>query len=153
MHHLLSDLEFTHWTWMIALAVFLGLEMAMPGIVFLWLAIASGAMAVIVFILPDMSWEWQMVWFSILSVISVFMGRRFIQTHGNIPSENETLNRRSESLIGRTVKVAAAIQDGRGKVKVGDSLWTATGPDVPEGAKVVVKSATSTELHVEPVAE
>ncbi|MCJ9428875.1 NfeD family protein [Kordiimonas marina] len=153
MHHLLSDLEFTHWTWMIALAVFLGLEMAMPGIVFLWLAIASGVMAAVVFILPDMSWEWQMVWFSILSVISVFMGRQFIRKHGEIPSENENLNRRSAALVGRTVKVASAIQDGRGKVKVGDSLWTALGPDAAEGTKVVIKSATSTELHVEPASE
>lgn len=151
MQHLLSDLEFTHWTWLIALAVFLGLEMAMPGIVFLWLAIAAGVMAGIVYFAVDMSWEWQLVLFSVLSVISVFSGRQFIKKSGEIPSENEMLNRRSAALVGRTVMVAVAIQDGRGKVKVGDSLWTAHGPDCPEGAKVIIRAATSTELTVDPV--
>lgn len=151
MNNLIADLDFTHWTWAIGMMVFLGLEMAMPGIVFLWLAFASAVLAVVVYIVPDMSWEWQLVIFSLLSVVSTFLGRQYIRKHGEIKSDNELLNERGTALVGRTVTVSIAIEDGRGKVKVGDSLWTAVGEDAPIGAKVRITGAHGTELMVEKI--
>ena len=42
--------------------------------------------------------------------------------------------------------------NGQGRVKVGDSLWRARGPDAPAGSQVVVVSAQGSCLNVEPAA-
>ena len=49
---------------------------------------------------------------------------------------------------GRIVTVAQAIQRGRGKVQIGDSVWTAEGPDMPEGARAKVTCVNGTVLVV-----
>ena len=45
--------------------------------------------------------------------------------------------------------VAEAIHGGEGKVKVGDSMWLATGPDAPVGARVTITGAEGARLRVE----
>jgi membrane protein implicated in regulation of membrane protease activity len=45
--------------------------------------------------------------------------------------------------------VEDAIQNGRGKVRVGDTVWLAEGPDAPSGASVRVIAAKATVLVVE----
>lgn len=151
MEQLLQELNFTHWTWFVLLFVFLFLEMLVPGIAFLWLSIAAAITGVAVAIISDMSWETQIVIFTLLSVISVYIGRRVIRQTGEIPSDNELLNQRGTALIGRQVTVAHDIKDGRGKVKVGDSLWTAIGPDKKAGEQVTVTQVHGTELTVEEI--
>ncbi|WND01497.1 NfeD family protein [Temperatibacter marinus] len=149
MEQLVLELSFTHWMWLVALFLFLFLEMLAPGIAFLWLGIAAGAMAGLVFVLSDLSWEMQTFIFTLLAVASVMVGRRVIKEQGDIPSENETLNQRGNSMIGRTVTVVVPIENGKGKVKVGDSLWLATGPDKKKGDSVTVADVNGTELAVE----
>ena len=56
---------------------------------------------------------------------------------------------RGQQYIGRSLVVEQAIQNGRGKVRVGDSLWAAEGPDAPAGARVTVTAAKGTVLVVE----
>ncbi len=51
--------------------------------------------------------------------------------------------------IGRSLVVEDAIQNGRGKVRVGDTVWQAKGPDTPAGARVTVTGAEGTVLVVE----
>ena len=58
---------------------------------------------------------------------------------------------RGSELIGRTFVVHQAIMDGRGKIKVGDSVWMATGPDSPVGAHVRVTGQDGVILQVETV--
>ena len=45
--------------------------------------------------------------------------------------------------------VEQAIADGRGKVRVGDTVWQAQGPDAPLGARVKVTGTNGTCLLVE----
>lgn len=149
MEKILTDLNFTHWMWYAAMMVFLILEMIMPGIAFLWLAAAAGVTGTLVLVFSGISWETQIFIFTILSVISVLAGRRYIQRSGEIPSENEMLNKRGDALIGRRVKVVTAITDGRGRVKIGDSIWTATGTDTEEGSMVTITAVNGAELSVE----
>ena len=47
--------------------------------------------------------------------------------------------------------VVTAIENGEGRVKVGDGVWAARGPDAPAGARMVVVGAEGTCLTVEPV--
>ncbi len=149
MQDILGDLSFTYWTWFIATLIFLGLEMILPGIVFLWLAIAAAVVGGVVFLLSDMTWEMQITLFTIFSILSIVLGRKHISDRGGIETEEETLNKRGEALIGRTVTVAVAIRDGYGKVKVGDTLWSAAGSDADAGAQVKVTAIDGNTLSVE----
>jgi membrane protein implicated in regulation of membrane protease activity len=45
--------------------------------------------------------------------------------------------------------VEQAIQNGRGKVRVGDTQWLAEGPDLPAGTRVKVTAAKGSLLVVE----
>jgi membrane protein implicated in regulation of membrane protease activity len=65
-------------------------------------------------------------------------------------SDQPDLNRRSAQLIGRVVVVEEAIEGGRGKVRVGDTLWPAEGPDALCGARVTVTAARGNLLIVTP---
>ena len=66
-------------------------------------------------------------------------------------SDQPDLNRPAAQLVGRVLLVAEAIDGGRGKVRVGDTLWPAEGPDAPAGAEVRVIAAKATVLVVERV--
>jgi membrane protein implicated in regulation of membrane protease activity len=76
----------------------------------------------------------------------------FVWAHPAISkSDQPDLNRPAVQLVGRVLVVAEAIESGRGKVRVGDTLWPAEGPDVPAGAEVKVVAAKATVLVVERV--
>ena len=66
-------------------------------------------------------------------------------------SDQPNLNRPAAQLVGRVLILAEAIEGGRGKVRVGDTLWPVEGPDAPEGAEVRVTAANGTVLVVERV--
>jgi inner membrane protein len=66
-------------------------------------------------------------------------------------SDQPDLNQPAVQLLGRVLIVAEAIEGGRGRVRVGDTLWQAEGPDLPCGAEVKVAAAKATVLLVEPV--
>jgi membrane protein implicated in regulation of membrane protease activity len=74
----------------------------------------------------------------------------FVWAHPSVlKSDQPDLNRRGAQFVGLTVRVEEAIEHGRGKVRVGDTLWTAEGPDAPAGAEVRITSAQGTLLRVE----
>ncbi len=64
-------------------------------------------------------------------------------------SDLPDLNVRGAQYIGREFVVAESIKGGRGRIRVGDTLWQAEGEDAPEGSRVRVKSANDTVLMVE----
>lgn len=61
------------------------------------------------------------------------------------------LNSRADQLIGQTFTIEEAILNGRGKIKAGDAVWIATGPDLAAGTHVRVHAIDGTVLHVEPL--
>ena len=135
------------WNWLILAAVLFALEMVVPGVHFLWF----GAAAVLVGILAlaiGLGWQWQLVAFAVVSVLTVFMARRF---SGNeiARSDAPDLNLRGAEYVGRVVAVEEAIRGGRGKVRVGDTLWLAEGPESPTGSQVRIKGVSGTVLVVE----
>ncbi len=144
------DQQVTYWTWLILATVFLALEFAIPGVIFLWFGVAATVTALIVAIGPQMGWETQFVLFGVLSLISAYFGRRYVKWRP-VKSQDDTLNRRGEQYVGRVFEVVQAIENGEGRVKVGDGAWNARGPDVAVGEKVKVIDVSGINLLVEPV--
>ena len=137
-----------HWSWWILALVMFVIELAMPGVIFLWLAIAATITGALVWILPDLGWQLSFVIFAVLGVISIVVGRK-VWRPGQVESEDPTLNRRAEQYVGQTFTLDTALENGRGRLNVGDGSWLAKGPDLPAGAKVRVTGVDGSVLEVE----
>jgi inner membrane protein len=135
------------WWWLIA-AVALGiLELLAPGFFLVWMGAAAAATGAIVALVP-MPLPYQLGLFALLAFAAVFAGRRYYAANP-VESADPKLNARAARLIGRTVTVESAIENGAGRVRVGDGVWNARGPDAPAGASVVIVAADGTSLTVE----
>ena len=77
----------------------------------------------------------------------------FVWAHPGVSeSDLPHLNRRADQLAGRIGVVAETIEGGRGKIRLGDTLWAAEGPDLPAGAAVRIAGSNATILIVEAAA-
>jgi inner membrane protein len=88
--------------------------------------------------------------FAILSVLTVFAGKKFLSDNP-ILSDDPKLNDRGARLTGEIVDVIEDIRNGNGRVKVGDSVWSARGADATVGTRVRVIGADGAVLLVEPL--
>ncbi len=140
--------ELKEWNWLILAGLFLALELLAPGIFLIWLGIAAAIVGMISLTI-EMGWQWQLVLFAILSLLAVFAVHKFLRTSDTV-SDRPLLNRRAQQQIGKTYVLAEAIENGRGKIKIGDSLWRVEGPDAAEGKSVTVTGADGTVLQVKP---
>jgi hypothetical protein len=134
------------WNWLILAAVLFVLETVVPGVHFLWFGIAAAVVGVLAF-LTGFSLPFQLVAFALIAVATVFWVRRFAQPEA-AKSDLPDLNVRGAQYIGRTVVVEEPIVNGRGKVRVGDTVWGAEGEDAPKGEKVEVTGVNGTMLVV-----
>lgn len=92
-------------------------------------------------------------WFWLCGGVAVIIADTlidFVWAHPSVSkSDQPDLNRRAEQLLDRTFVVEEAIAGGRGKVRVGDTLWPVEGPDVPVGTCVKVTGARGNLLVVD----
>lgn len=147
--------ELGPWNWMVLGFVLLTLEILVPGVFLLWIGLAAlivGAMSLMFWDAGFWSWEVQVVVFLALALLCAFAGKRIMGNSGDA-TDQPLLNQRGSQLVGRTATLTEPITDGRGRVKIGDTMWRVSGPDLPAGAKVRVKAATDLDLElvVEPV--
>lgn len=140
-------LEAWHW-WSLGGALVL-LEVVAPGFVLIWLGLAALSTGTLLWLVPGLDWPWQLTVFSLATVALVLGWLGWRRRHPP-RSDEPTLNRRGESCVGAIVTLAEPIRDGRGKVRVGDTVWLAHGPDLPAGRRVKVVAARGTQLEVEP---
>ncbi|MAN62639.1 MAG: hypothetical protein CMI60_11920 [Parvibaculum sp.] len=137
------------WTWLILAVGLAALEMVVPGILLIWLAGAALVVALVDLLLP-LSWQAEVALFAVLSVLFAYAGYRWSNQPDQRISDKPNLNMRGQTYVGRTFVVAEAIQNGRGKVKVGDTLWVVSGSDADVGASVRVTDVDGAMLVVEP---
>jgi inner membrane protein len=136
------------WAWIIAGAILLALELAVPGAFMMWLGLAAGLVGVISLAI-DWPWQWQCVAFAVFALASVPLWRRFAR-EVEPKSQAPLLNRRNEALVGRVFTLDKPIVDGVGTVRIDDTVWRVNGPDRPTGSRVRVTRADGASLAVEP---
>lgn len=135
-----------HWWWLLFAALLAIFEVLVPGVFLVWMAAAAAVTGLTVALLP-IPLAAQIALFSLLAVAAVAGGRRHY-ARNPIESDDPLLNDRAARLIGETVTVVTAIESGEGRVKVGDSVWTARGADAPAGARVTITGAQGNCLTV-----
>lgn len=147
MNDWLSMLQ-DHWAWLVFAALLAIAEVLIPGVFLIWIAIAAAITGLAALALP-IGIPLQLLIFAALCVASVWAGRRWY-VDNPVPSTDPNLNDRTARLIGELVTVVEPIRGGEGRVKVGDSVWTARGPDSEAGTRVRVTGAEGAVLRVEP---
>lgn len=136
-----------HWGWLVFAALLGMAEVVIPGVFLIWVALAAAVTGLIALVLP-VSVPVQLLIFALLCLASVWGGRRWYAANP-VASQDPMLNDRTARLVGEIVTVVEPIDNGRGRVKIGDSVWSCQGPDAPAGARVRVVGADASVLKVE----
>lgn len=135
------------WRWMVLGLVLLALELIAPGTLLLWLGLAAMAVGVIA-LLVDPGWQVELLAFAVLGLAAAvgwwFWGR----PDNAAPSDRPMLNRRAERHVGKVFTLDSALVNGDGRLKIDDTTWRVSGPDLPAGAKVKVLSVEGITLLV-----
>jgi membrane protein implicated in regulation of membrane protease activity len=143
--------ELGPWTWWVAGLVLLAAEMIVPGFFLVWIGLAALAVGILSLLLWDAGfwvWEVQLILFAGVAVATTFIGRRLTLRHD--ATDEPFLNQRGASLVGRTATLAEPITEGRGRIRLDDTIWQVMGPDLPVGTRVKVIASNGRDLTVEP---
>ncbi len=151
---MMSVIEFLGpWSWVIFGLVLLGLEIMAPGTFFLWFGISAIVVGAVTLVVgtDNAVWVWQLQWivFLVLTLGTAIVGRRIMVNKGWDGSDNPNLNERGQQMVGRTAILSDAISEGRGRAKIGDTVWQVSGPDLAQGSRVRVTGHDGGVLMVE----
>ncbi|PBC04460.1 NfeD family protein [Mesorhizobium sp. WSM3860] len=142
--------ELGPWNWMVLGFVLLVMEIVAPGVFMLWIGIAAliiGAISLLVWDAAFWTWQVQVLAFLVLSLVSAFVGKKVVGDR-SVNADQPLLNRRGAQMVGRTATLSEPIQNGRGRIRLGDTLWRVSGPDLPAGTQVRVTGAADTDLEL-----
>ncbi len=135
--------------WIVIGLVLSALELLVPGVYLIWLAIAALVTGGLTFIY-DPGLALQVIEFVALALIAVFSARRILRD-SPIVSSDPLLNKPGGRMVGQTAIVTTAIEGGSGRVRYGDGEWMARGVDMAAGERVRITGTEGSVLLVEPL--
>lgn len=140
----------TAWHWLILAAGLLVLEVLTGGTTYLlWPAAAAFALALLSFVLP-LNWQIEWFLFALVTFILTIVGSLYLRpllNKGGVADMND----RAAQLLEKTAETLSDFTNGRGRVRVDDTEWSATssdGSDLKAGQKVVIDAVNGTILSV-----
>jgi len=122
-------------------------ELQCPGYYLIWIA-AGGAIAALASFAFDLSSTAQISVFIVSCSLSCIWGYFVYQRMIRSSEGNPPLNQRNLEMVGAKGVVTQALENGQGKVKLGDSVWLAEGPNLKTGTPVIVKEVRGTVVLV-----
>jgi hypothetical protein len=137
------------WLWWILAGLFLIVELTVPGVFFIRLALAAAVVGALSFVV-DLAWQIDIALFAALSVVFVVLVRPWYAQRNALASDRPNLNQRIYDYVGRTYVLDEPITNGTGKIRIDDTLWDALGPDIAKGMRVKVTGVDGMRLRVEP---
>ncbi|MCW8890080.1 MAG: NfeD family protein, partial [Sedimenticola sp.] len=101
----------------------------------------------ILFAMPDLAWEIQVIVFALFSVASIVIWRLYLAKNPT-KSDQPRLNRRGEQYIDRVFTLSEPVVNGQGKIRVDDTTWKISGDDCAAGVRVKVIDVDGVVLKV-----
>ena len=136
------------WAWIVAGLVLLALELVVPGGILVWMGIAA-AITGLVALFQAPPWPVQWLIFGVLSLVSILIWLRWSKDR-TATSDRPYLNRRAEQLEGQEAVLDQPIQQGYGRIMLGDTVWRVAGPDLAAGTRVRIVGSEGNVLKVAP---
>ena len=136
------------WLWMIGGVLLLIAELIAPGFSLIFIGAAAIATGLLALLLP-LPIALQLALFAVLALLSVRVGgRRFYASRYDYSSSPE-LNDPERRLLGRIVIVSQPVDSHGGRVRLGDSEWSARGGPAAVGERVRIVDIDGNCLKVE----
>lgn len=147
LDYILSNMSIV---WVVLMVVFLVVEAATAGLTCIWFAV--GSLAALIAALFDAQLWLQIVWFLVISFVTLYFTRPLVKKYVN--SRSQPTN--ADMVIGKEALVTEDIDnvEATGAVSVGGKVWTARSADggrIKSGAVVNVLRIEGVKLIVEPV--
>ncbi|CAI0717775.1 Inner membrane protein ybbJ [Serratia entomophila] len=142
-----------HWFWLSLGGVLLAAEMLGASGYLLWSGVAALIVGALVWLLPQLPWEWQGTIFAALTVIVAYLWWYWLrQRPAAAASGAQVLNQRNRQLIGTRATLTEAMHNGMGRINIGDSSWRAqAAEDLPVGTEVEVIAVEGVTLVIRAV--
>jgi membrane protein implicated in regulation of membrane protease activity len=137
------------WLWLIGGVLLLIMEVIAPGffLVFIGAAAIATGLFTVLFGLGAVP---QLALFALYALLAVLVGRRFYANR-HADSTDPLLNDRAGRLVGKVVTVVVPVDEHNGRVRVGDSEWSARGGPAAPGERVRITGVDGNCLTVEAV--
>ena len=135
------------WLWLIGGVLLLIAEVIAPGFFLVFVGVAAIVTGIFA-LLFGLGLAPQLALFAIYAIIAVMIGRRFYANR-NTGSADPLLNDRAGRLVGRVVTVVQPVDEHGGRVRVGDSEWSARGGPAAAGERVRITGIDGNCLKVE----
>jgi membrane protein implicated in regulation of membrane protease activity len=138
------------WIWGIVGLALLAAELALPGFYLLWLGLAALIVCAFTAVF-DIALKAQLLLFGASAIATCVAGWFFYRGMlKSSPAMNaDDVNEGAAQMLGSMGEVVEACVSGQIRVKVRDSVWLATGPDLAAGTRVRVVGQTGTVLRIE----
>lgn len=136
------------WLWLIGGVILLIAEVIAPGffLVFIGVAAIAAGLFTLLFHLGTAA---QLALFVLYALLAVMIGRRFYANHGG-NHDGPRVNDPAGRLVGKTGTVVADVDEHQGRVRLGDSEWSARGGPAAAGERVTITGVEGNCLTVEP---
>ena len=109
------------WHWMVFAVALAAAETLLPGAVAIWFAAAAAFIGLLLIVIP-IPWQWQFIGFAVLGVVAMMTYLNYRKSHPD-NDEQPNLNQRGQQYVGSELVLIEAIEQGAGKVKLGDGVW------------------------------
>ena len=116
--------QINHWHWLSFGLALLAVEIFGAAGYFLWLGISALIVGVVLSLIP-MSWPLQWVSFTCFSLLTTWLWWRRQFKADTENDDSRDLNQKQKQLIGQKIRLEEDFLAGKGRIKVGDTTWTA----------------------------
>lgn len=137
------------WHWLVLGVLLLAVEVLAPAMLLMWFGFGAILTGLVLWLFPSLPLSGQILLFAVVSVLSVFGWRKSRFREENVHPDSPDLNNRLHSHIGKEYVLAEAIINGRGMVRIGDSMWRVQGADMPAGTRVRIVGVEGVIFTVE----
>lgn len=140
------------WYWFVLAAILLIVEISTGTTYFLWPAAAAAVVGVLDIAPVDVGWRIELVIFAAVTIfLTVFATPKVKPWLARSQKDHLTLNERGAQNIGRRVAVEEAFASGEGRVRLGDTVWSAaseSGENFAVGEEVTITRVEGSKLYV-----
>lgn len=153
LSYLFAGIQVWHW-WALG-ATLIAIEIMSPTFYFLWPGIAAVVVGLILFFIPTLDVNAQLLLFGLLAVVCTMLWKRYAPSSWTTTEPHPNLNRRATQYAGRQARVAVDFSGGRGAILIDDTRWSAMtkdGSDPAAGQSVLVVGADGPVLTVTQIA-
>ncbi|MBQ0755598.1 MAG: NfeD family protein [Amphritea sp.] len=143
----------TQWHWLSVGLVLFILEIFGASGFLIGLALASFVLAGLTAMELVTNWQYQLLWFALLGVVFTVLYWRVFRSF-NRNTDEPLLNDRGAQLIGRKFQLEQDLENGQGRVQLGDTLWKAEAEtELAVGTRVEVYASEGMILKIRPLQE